>query len=50
MLGVHSAREIRPRITSRVELWERGLHSGLAGEVEAEESAREGIPAREREE
>ena len=28
-------------ITRRMDLWERGIHAGLVGDVEAEEAARE---------
>ena len=40
-LGVHRAREIRVRITRRMELWERGQHAGLVGDAEAEGAAQE---------
>ena len=40
-LGVRRAREIRARITRQMDLWERGLHSGLVGDTEAEGAARE---------
>ena len=40
-LGVRAAKEIRARITRRMELWERGLHAGLAGDAKAEGVARD---------
>ena len=46
MLGVHRAREIRAKITRRVELLERGIHAGLMGDTEAEGAAREGRASR----
>ena len=36
------AKEIRARITSWMDLWERGLHAGLVGDAEAEGANREG--------
>ena len=44
-LGVRRAREIRDRITWRMDLWERGLHMGMVGDSEAEGAAREGRAA-----
>ena len=44
-LGVRRAREIRARITRRMDLWERGQHAGLVGDAEAEGAAREGRAA-----
>ena len=41
-LGVRRAREIRARITRRMDLWERGMHVGLVGGAEVEGAAREG--------
>ena len=41
-LGVHRAKEIRSRITWRMDLWERFLHTGMVGDAEAEEASREG--------
>ena len=41
-LGVRRAREIRARITRRMDLWERGQHAGLVGDAEAEGAARKG--------
>ena len=41
-LGVRMAKEIRARITSWMDLWERGLHAGLVGDAEAEGADREG--------
>ena len=40
-LGVCQAREIRERITQRMDLWERGQYAGLVGDAKAEGSARE---------
>ena len=40
MLVIRRAREIRQRITRRVELWERGLHGGQVVDTEAEVAAR----------
>ena len=45
MLGVRQAREIWARITRRMDLWERGQHAVLVGDVEAEGAAREGRAA-----
>ena len=36
MLDICRVREIRLRITMRMELWERGIHMGLVGDVEME--------------
>ena len=44
-LGVRRAREIRARITRRMDLWERGQHAGLVGDTKAEGAAREGRAA-----
>ena len=44
-LGVRRAKEIRERITRRMDLWERGLHVGLEGDAEAEGAARKGRAA-----
>ena len=44
-LGARWDREIRAQITSRMDLWDRGLHSGLVGDTESEGSAREGRAA-----
>ena len=44
-LGVRQAREIRARITRRMDLWDKGQHAGLVGNVEAEGAAREGRAA-----
>ena len=35
-LSVRRAREIRARITRRMDLWERGQHAGLMGDANAE--------------
>ena len=40
-LGVRRAREIRVRITSIMDLWERGLHIGLVGDAEVEGNVRD---------
>ena len=40
-LGVRRAKEIRARITRRMNLWKMGLHEGLVGGAEAEGAARE---------
>ena len=45
MLGVRRAKEIQARITRHMDLWERGLHTGLVGDAEAEEAAQEGRAA-----
>ena len=45
-LGIHRAREIRARITRRMDLWDRGIYTGLVGDAEAEGAAREGRAAR----
>ena len=39
MLGVCRAWEIRARITSRMDLWERGIDEGLVGDAKAEGAA-----------
>ena len=44
-LGIHRAQEIRARITRQMELWERGLHTGLVGVAGAEGAARKGRAA-----
>ena len=40
-LGTHKAREIRARIDSQLDLWERGMHAGLAGDALVEGRAQE---------
>ena len=45
MLGVRRARDIWARITRWMDLWGRGLHTGLAGDYEAEGAARGGRAA-----
>ena len=40
-LGIRWAREIRSRITRRMDLWERGQYAGLVRDAEAEGAARE---------
>ena len=44
-VGIRQAREIRAKITRRMDLWERGQHAGLVGDAEAEWAAREGRAA-----
>ena len=44
-LGVRQAREIRSRITRRMDLWERGQHAGLVGDAKVEGAAQEGRAA-----
>ena len=44
-MGVRRAQEIRARITRRMELWKRGLHTCLVGDAKAEGAAREGRSA-----
>ena len=39
-LGIRRAREIRERITRRMDIWGRVLHAGLVGDAEAEGAAR----------
>ena len=41
MLGIRRARDIRAHITRRIDLWDRGIHAGLARDVR-----RRGIPGR----
>ena len=45
MLVVHRAIDIGARITRRMDLWERGLHTGMLGDAEMEGEAREGRSA-----
>ena len=40
-LGVIRSSEIRAGISRRMELWEKGLHTGLVGDAEAEGNVRE---------
>ena len=44
-LGVRWDREIKARITRGMDLWERGHHTGLVGDAEAEGAARKGRSA-----
>ena len=44
-LGLCRAKVIRAQITIRIDLWERGLHTGLVGDAEAEGASREGSNA-----
>ena len=41
-MGVRRTREVRSRITRRMDLWERGIHAGMVGDDKAEGDAREG--------
>ena len=41
VLGIRRAKDIRSRITSRMDLWEMCLHTVLVGDDEAEGAARE---------
>ena len=45
MLVIRREKEIRARITRRMDLWERGIHAGLVRYTEAEGGAREGRAA-----
>ena len=36
MLSARKDRDIRSRFTSRMKLWERGIHVGLVGDTEGE--------------
>ena len=42
MLGVGRNKDIRVRITRRMDLWERGIHAGMFGDSETEGADREG--------
>ena len=42
---VRPAREIKARITRRMDLWERGQHAGLVGDAKVEGADREGRSA-----
>ena len=44
-LGVRRSQEIRARLTSQMDLWERGIHASLVGDSEAEVADREGRAA-----
>ena len=35
-MGLRRSREIKARITRRTDIWKRGLHAGMVGDVEAE--------------
>ena len=50
MLGVHCSGKISMQISWRMDLWERGSHSDLVGDTEAEGAAREERAFREEEE
>ena len=39
-LGIRGARDIRARLSRRMDLWEWGLHTGLVGDTKAEGVAR----------
>ena len=41
-MGICRDREIRARISKRTDLCERGIHTGLVGDVEEEGAARVG--------
>ena len=45
-LGVHRSREIGSRITMRMDLWERFLHTGLVGYTEEEWDSQDGRDTR----
>ena len=45
-LGIHRDREICASITRWMDLWERGLHTVLVGDAEAEGAAKEGRASR----
>ena len=45
MLGVCGSRDIMAQVTRRMELWERGLHTGLVRYAELERATREGRDA-----
>ena len=44
-MGVHRAKEIQARLMRRIDLWERGLHTSMVGDAEAEGAARESSPS-----
>ena len=44
-LGIRRAKEIRAQITRQMDLWERGIHTGLVGDAKAEGAAKEGRAA-----
>ena len=44
-LGIRRAREIRDRITRRMDLWERGQYVGLVGDAKGDGAAQEGRAA-----
>ena len=50
VLVVHRDREIRARIYQWMDLYKKGVHSGLVGDAEAEGAEREGKAVREEEE
>ena len=50
MLGVHRNQEIQARIMWQMDLWKRGLHTGLVRDAKAEGAAREVRTASGREE
>ena len=43
--SVRREKGIQARITRRMDLWERGIHTGLVGDAEAGGAAREGRAA-----
>ena len=44
-LGVHRAQENRARITRRMYLWDRGIHTGMVGDAKVEGATQEGRAA-----
>ena len=44
-MGDHRSQEIQAKLTRRMDLWERGLHTGLVGDAKAEGASREGRAA-----
>ena len=42
-LGDRKTREIQARINHRLDLWERGIHTGLVGDTLAEGRTQEGL-------
>ena len=41
MLGIHYDWEIWERISQHMDLWDKGLHKGLMGNIDSEGAARE---------
>ena len=48
--GARRAQDIQANITRRMDLWGRGIHTGLVGDAEVEGEAREGKAASGKEE